>query len=133
MNKIKKTDSIDRKILSDSRGWFLKVIDGNEENNPFPCEVYLTSAKPKESRGGHYHLKANEWFTLLSGKAKLVLEDIETKEMEEILLDSDKPETIFISPGVAHEFFNIGESDFLLLAYTDQKYDPKDTITHHSI
>ena len=46
-------------------GGFLRVINGTEPDNRFKCEVYITSAKPGESKGGHYHLMANEWFTLV--------------------------------------------------------------------
>lgn len=122
---------IPRKVISDSRGYFLKVIDGKEENNPFPCEVYITSAKPGESKGGHYHNRANEWFTLISGKARLELIDVVTKEKLTYYLTEKKPQTVYVPAGIAHEFFNDGDIDFILLAYTDQRYLPEDTIAFH--
>ena len=81
--------SVQRNLLTDNRGWFLKVIDGNEPENPFACEVYITSAKPGENKGGHYHLKASEWFTLIKGKALLTIIDIDTDEKSEMLFCSD--------------------------------------------
>ena len=123
-----KIKSSARKLLTDDRGWFLKVIDGNEKNNPFPCEVYITSAKPGESKGGHYHLRAQEWFTLIKGDALLSIIDIVTLEMTKIKLSDATPETIYMPPGIAHSFLNAGDEDFILLAFTDCKYQPEDTI-----
>jgi dTDP-4-dehydrorhamnose 3,5-epimerase-like enzyme len=121
---------VTRKIITDSRGWFLKVIDGNEPGNPFDCEVYFTSAKPGENKGGHYHNVANEWFTLITGEAVLKLTDIESNESSTLNLHSEKPETVFIPSGVAHLFVNTGDRDFLLVAFTDTKYLPEDTIPY---
>ena len=121
--------TIKRVLLKDTRGSFLKVIDGDETDNPFKCEVYITSAKPGESKGGHYHLKAREWFTLIKGNATLTVIDIETLEKSEISLSATNPETVYIPPGIAHNFFNDGDCDFILIAYTDVKYDPSDTIS----
>lgn len=123
--------SIKRDLLHDSRGWFLKVINGNEPGNPFECEVYITSAKPGESKGGHYHLKAREWFTIIKGEARLSLIDIRSQEKSEIQLSASDAQTIYIAPGIAHNFYNTGDEDFFLIAFTDVKYDPADTINYH--
>lgn len=122
---------INRKIIQDSRGWFLKAITGHEANLPcYTGEVYVVSGFPGENRGSHYHLKANEWFTLLSGKVLLRLKNIETQEEGNIILSMDSPKTIMVSPLIAHRFDNLEDSDFILLAYTDLLYEPNDTIPY---
>jgi dTDP-4-dehydrorhamnose 3,5-epimerase-like enzyme len=123
---------IPRKRIKDTRGYFLKVLTGKEEGLPsYTGEIYLTSANPGEAKGGHYHPKANEWFTLLQGKCILKLVDIETGEKHDLELDANIPETIFIPNNIAHIFINISEENtFLLHAYTDQLYDPADTIMY---
>ena len=124
----KKIHRIKRNLSKDSRGWFLKVINGEEPDNPFACEVYITSAKPGESKGGHYHLNASEWFTLIKGNALLTVIDIKSKEKSEISLSETNPETVYIPPGIAHNFFNNGDCDFILIAYSNVQYDSSDTI-----
>jgi len=90
-----KIQIINRKCIPDNRGWFLKVITGNEEYiQSHVGEVYLISAYSGESRGGHYHKIAIEWFTLVEGIANLVLEDIRTNEKLTITLDMNNPKTI---------------------------------------
>jgi len=124
---------IQRRKLSDSRGYFLKVLTGKEEKLPsYTGEIYITSALPAEAKGGHYHPKANEWFTLLQGECELKVEDVVSKDKLSIRLSADDPQTIYIPNNVAHVFINTAlESDFLLLAYTDQLYDPSDTIMYN--
>lgn len=120
---------IERKLLADSRGWFLKVINGFEEFLPSHTgESYITMALPGEWRANHYHYKTAEWFTIFKGKAKVILEDIETKEHIELIIDEKEPKTIFVPAGVAHVFINISENEeMMLIAYAENTYDPADT------
>jgi dTDP-4-dehydrorhamnose 3,5-epimerase-like enzyme len=122
----------ERSLLTDSRGWFLKVINGKEDNLPQTTgEIYFTSGIKGAKKGSHYHPKAQEWFTLIQGKAILKLEDIITHERKDILLDWEKPETIYIPRKVAHSVEATEDSEsFILCAYTDLLYDPKDTVAY---
>jgi len=122
---------LDRHKLEDDRGWFLKIIAGDEKNLPnYTGEIYLINAYPGKSRANHYHLIANEWFTLISGSALLKLEDVVSKEKMNIKLNSDTPQTIYVPNGIAHSLINLYDEPYLLLAYSDKKYIPTDTITY---
>lgn len=128
INKIK---IINRNQIFDERGWFLKVLHGNEENLGKEIgEFYLTLAKENQSRGGHYHEHASEWFTLVQGECILELIDVVTEEYCAIPLSALHPRTIYVPNNVAHNFKNTSNADFLLLAYTNVKYDPADTIDY---
>lgn len=125
-NKIK---IIQREKISDSRGWFLKIMNGFEKCLPsFTGEIYVTSAISGQIKGGHYHLIANEWFFLIKGKCKLKLFDVDEMEYYEMILDEYHPITIFIPSRIAHAFENISHKDFILIAYMDRLFDPSDTI-----
>ena len=133
MNKTLKERAIiiQRKLIADDKGWFLKAITETEKNIPSHTgEVYLTMGKPGQAKGGHYHPEALEWFTIIDGSAVLKLEDIETHERLDIPMSLDKAITVFIPNNVAHIVVNDGDKDFILLAYTDKLYDPKDTIAY---
>ena len=122
---------IRRRLIADDRGWFLKAITGTEERIPSHTgEVYLTMGKPGQSKGSHYHPEAVEWFTIIEGNAVLKLEDIETHERLDIEMSLEKAITVFIPNNVAHVVVNDRDKDFILLAYTDRLYDPKDTIQY---
>lgn len=125
-NKIK---ILRREKISDSRGWFMKIMNGHEEClQNFTGEIYVTSALSGQFKGGHYHSIANEWFFLIKGKCKLKLFDIEESEYFEMILDEYQPRIIFIPSRIAHSFENISCEDFLLIAYMDKHFDPSDTI-----
>lgn len=131
MSQIDKVRIIPRRLISDERGWFLKVITGTEENIPSHTgEVYLTMGKPGQGKGGHYHPEAVEWFTVIEGEAVLQLEDIATHERRDIEMSLEKAITVFIPNNVAHIVKNNSDKKFILLAYTDKLYDPKDTISY---
>ena len=131
MSQIEKVKIIKRRLIIDERGWFFKAITGTEEDIPTHTgEVYLTMGKPGQAKGGHYHPEALEWFTIIEGSAVLKLEDIETHERLDIPMSLDKAITVFIPNNVAHIVVNDSDKDFILLAYTDKLYDPKDTIVY---
>ena len=131
MSQIEKVRVITRRLLKDDRGWFLKAITGTEEDIPSHTgEVYLTMGKPGQSKGGHYHPGAVEWFTIIEGSAILKLEDMETHERRDIEMSLERAITVFIPNNVAHVVVNNSEKDFILLAYTDKLYDPADTIAY---
>lgn len=122
---------IPRKLIVDERGWFLKVVTGTEEDIPqHTGEVYLTMGKVGHAKGGHYHPKALEWFTLVSGKAVLKLEDVVTHEKLQLKISFEDAITVFVPNMVAHSWQNLGEQDFIVLAYTDLKYNPIDTVIY---
>lgn len=131
MSQIDKVRIIPRRLISDERGWFLKAITGIEEDIPSHTgEVYLTMGKPGQGKGGHYHPEAVEWFTVIEGEAVLQLEDIATHERRDIEMSLEKAITVFIPNNVAHIVKNNSDKEFILLAYTDKLYDPKDTISY---
>lgn len=126
-----RVEIIKRRLIIDDRGWFLKAITGKEKCIPSHTgEVYLTMGKQGQAKGGHYHPEALEWFTIIEGSAVLKLEDIETHERMEIEMSLEKAITVFIPNNVAHIVVNSSNKDFILLAYTDKLYDPKDTIPY---
>ena len=131
MSQIEQVQIINRRLIADERGWFLKAITGTEDGIPnHTGEVYLTMGKPGQAKGGHYHPEAVEWFTVIQGSAVLKLEDMETHERREIEMSLEKAITVFVPNNVAHVVVNSSDDDFILLAYTDKLYDPKDTIAY---
>ena len=120
-----------RRLINDERGWFLKAITGTEEGIPSHTgEVYITMGTKGQSRGGHYHPKAVEWFTVIEGNAILKLEDIETHEKMEIPMSLGESKSVFVPNNVAHIFINASDENFIVVAYTDLLYDPVDTIEY---
>ena len=59
IDKIKKYP---RDVITDERGWFLKIMTGTEEFSNNICEIYFTSAHKNQSKGSHFHNMPNYRF-----------------------------------------------------------------------
>lgn len=131
MSSLDAVKFIERDIISDHRGWLLKVLTGTEDHlGKLVGEIYLTEAIPGQARGNHFHLQTQEWFTVIKGKALLIIGDPTTSEQRKITLSSSEPKTVFIPAGISHVFINpdTASEPMLLIAYADRRYDPHDTI-----
>lgn len=89
-------------------------VDGYENN----YQYIVNFDKSGEKAGGHYHHDKQELFIPLVGQIKVVLEDITTKEKEEIILDSGDQSVLYIKPPLAHVVISQTELCSLLVIAT---------------
>lgn len=122
---------IERHKIVDHRGFFLKTMTGLEPDlsNSFG-EIYVIKGCEGKVRANHYHNAATEWFTLIQGKVRLNLKHVDTGQTVSLLLTDEAPVTVRVNPRVAHSLIGIDLSDYIVMAYTDVRYDPVDTIAH---
>ncbi len=124
-------------VHRDDRGGLVKVLMRQHlpEGQRTFGEIYISWAAPGAVKANHYHEETTEWFCLLQGRARLVLEHPATGERQEILLDATEPTVVTVPPGVAHAVENVGTEPAHLLAYADRPYDPQqpDTIPYRVI
>jgi UDP-2-acetamido-2,6-beta-L-arabino-hexul-4-ose reductase len=113
----------------DARGWLIEVLRGDAINEEIK-HIHFSISKPNAIRGKHYHKRKVEWFCVVKGVAKLMLEDVNTKEKKELILSEENPVSVEIHPYVAHTLQNIGSSEMHLLAIVNEVFDPKDTDTY---
>lgn len=110
---------------------FLKEDELEEDQKKF-AQIYVATILPGGVRGNHFHKKKLEWFTILNGKVRVLLEDIRTKKRKDLILDpsEDFLKRILIKNETAHAFKNISDSTVVLVAYTNKIYDPKTPDTY---
>jgi dTDP-4-dehydrorhamnose 3,5-epimerase-like enzyme len=118
------------KRVSDSRGRlieFLRRAELDDVERDFGQIYYVTFDSPGQIRGNHYHTRGFEIFGVVSGVLEVALEDVETKERVDMVLDAD--DLLFtrlrVGSGVAHAFRNISPTA-ILLDYCSKQYDPAD-------
>ena len=92
-------------------------------------EIYITAAIPGAVKGNHYHRRTTEWFCVIRGRGRLVLQVMPGGPQEEILLDESALRVVEVPPGIAHAFQNVGDGPLHVLAYADLPYDPADRDT----
>lgn len=125
---------IERSKIVDPRGFFLKTMTGYEQDIPQEFgEIYVIKGDAGQARANHFHNLATEWFTLLQGKVRLNLRNIDTGDEASLLLDDNVPVTVRINPRVAHSLLGVEKCDYILMAYTNIRYDPVDTIAHPQV
>lgn len=115
----------------DNRGILFEILRRDETADEIK-HIYFSVSKSGAVRGDHHHKRKVEWFCVVKGRAKLIVEDINTNEKKEVILDSEKPTIVKIPPYVKHQIKNIGRGRMYLIAVTNEVFDPDDPDTYKS-
>jgi len=120
--------------IKNRNGYLVEFLKGTEleETQKKFAQIYIATILPGAVRGNHYHKSKLEWFTILNGKVRVLLEDIKTKRREDLILDSSENflKRVLINNETAHAFKNISDSTVVLVVYTNKIYDPKKPDTY---
>lgn len=118
----------------DNRGYLIEFLKKTEleENSKSFAQIYCATIAPHTTRGNHYHKKREECFSILSGKALLILEDVNTKERKEIEMDSSQEHILRVRFGsnIAHAIKNISDEVLFLIAHSTEMYHPDDDVEY---
>lgn len=113
----------------DKRGFLVDFLKGSEieQKHKKLGQIYFVTFEGKNViRGNHVHYKKDEWFVVVRGKLKVILEDLKTKERVTFVLDgdSDKYERVYVERNIAHAFVSLTKSAEMI-NYASKSYDPK--------
>lgn len=116
--------------FNDERGElivFLRNRHLGKKLKEFGQIYFVTFNKKGVIRANHYHRVIREWFGVSSGKVKVVLLDVKTKEKIQLILNGNSKKYIRleIGPSVAHGFKSMSDS-VTLLNYTNKEWSAKD-------
>lgn len=114
------------KRLIQDRGELALITDGEVIRH---ITYFSLNPGPNYFRGGHYHKKKTENFYIISGKCKVLLKDVETQEIKELILNSGDKLTVM--PLCAHKFFGIEYSQ--VIEYYEFPYDSEDDFLYKKI
>lgn len=125
------------KKYSDERGDLVVFLNANELTNEYKRfgQIYfVTFAKKNIVRGNHYHKVWHEWFGVVEGSVKIILEDVATKERKEIILSADDKEykRLEIGPNIAHALVSLTNTASVV-NYADKPWQKKDSIFYKVI
>jgi len=116
----------------DKRGWLVEILRRDKIQEDIK-QIYFSITVPGAVRGNHYHKRKVEWFCVLKGVARLLMEDNNTKERKELILYGDCPKVVKIPPNVTHAIENIGDEDMYLMVIANEVFDPRDPDTYYKI
>lgn len=133
------------KKFKDSRGWLGEFFRDDElPESLHPAMGYLSLTNPGISRGPHEHEHQTDLFLFFSGSFRLYLWDDRksspTYGCRQILdVGQDNPMIAIVPPGVVHAYWNVGETEALVVNCPNKLYagkgkaEPVDEIRHEDI
>lgn len=119
-------------IHSDARGWLWEALHAEELGARGFGVLYVVAVHPGHARGNHYHRRKTELFASVMGRLELELwpaDPNSAAEFQAVELDGACPEVFVIPPGVCHRITNRFPCDAVVLAYSDEPFDPADPDT----
>jgi dTDP-4-dehydrorhamnose 3,5-epimerase len=114
----------------DSRGCLKKILMQSHLEAGRIEEVYLIYTGKGSVRGNHYHKITLEYFTVVSGRAAILLKDLSTGVLQELKISAHDNKIIKVPPGVVHAFKNETEEPLIILAVSTREYDKGDPDTY---
>ncbi|MCW2279260.1 WxcM-like domain-containing protein [Heliophilum fasciatum] len=116
--------------FEDKRGSLKKIVMKSQlHENEHIEEVYVLYSEKESVRGNHYHKKTIEFFTVVSGIAKVALQNLTTGEKEERSISASDNLVMKVPPYVVHGFKNEGDQPLIILALSSKEYNRLDTDT----
>jgi len=117
-------------VKRDDRGWLTEVLrSSNLSGGARMSQLYVTVGNPGKTKGKHYHTRKTEWFSVISGDAKLFLRDTRTGEETVVPMGDRNLVAVTIPPHVAHAITSDGTAPFYLIVVVSEEFDPSDPDT----
>ncbi len=83
----------------------------------------VSHSKPGILRGRHYHHSKNERFIVAYGEAEIKLRKIDDDTVWSFKVSGENIQMVNILPGYTHSIENIGDTDMILLIWTNDLFD----------
>ena len=108
-------------FYQDDRGWCIKPISDDDIEKGIISDIHMVSMKPGVIRGNHYHVNKAENILIIGSTCMVLVEDNNTKEKEEKILENNERLLLVIPHGVTHAVENIGNEVSYLLCFSNVK------------
>ncbi len=105
-------------VKKDHRGSFVEFLKSANTG-----QISIFSAKKNKIRGHHFHHSKVEKFLVIKGKAQFILQSIYDKKKIKLVLKDSAPKVVESIPGWIHYIKNIGNSDLLVLLWSNEVFD----------
>lgn len=112
----------DTNFYSDTRWWLVELKSDKIRKNMKHFFISYTFPGAVIPRGNHYHKKKKEWFYIIKGTMKAKVQSLDWSIKEESVFDENLKKFIYIPPNTVHTFWNVGDTELILLAVIDRKF-----------
>lgn len=108
------------KMNIDDRGSFTEILR-TANNGQFSVNI----SKPGITKGQHWHHTKNEKFLVVSGKGVIRFRKVDSDELIEYFVSSDKLEVVDIPVGYTHNIENLGDTDMVTFMWCNECFNPE--------
>ena len=113
------------KMNIDNRGSFTEIFKSMDRG-----QVSVNISKPGISKGNHWHHTKIEKFLVVAGKGVIRFRKIDSVEVLEYFVSSDKLEVVDIPVGYTHNIENLGDTDMVTIMWVNEVFDPEHPDTY---
>ena len=106
-------------FYEDDRGWCIRPISDDDIKDGIISDIHMVSMKPGAIRGNHYHVSKTENILIIGSTCRVLVEDNNTKEKEEKILENNEEMLFVIPPDVTHAIENIGSEVSYLFCFSN--------------
>lgn len=110
----------------DHRGSFTEFI-----RTPERGQVSVNISKPGITKGNHWHHTKNEKFLVVSGQGVIRFRKIDSEEVFEYFVSSNKLKVVDIPVGYTHSIENLGDTDMVTLMWVNEPFDSENPDTYY--
>lgn len=109
-------------VHADNRGELIETVRSHGGQG----QAYVSSTKPGQTRGEHYHLHKIERFVVFKGEAEIKLRRLFHDEVITFRVSGEAPAHIDMPTMWVHNIVNVGATDVITAFWSDQLLDPRD-------
>jgi dTDP-4-dehydrorhamnose 3,5-epimerase len=116
------------RLIPDDRGWLMELLRSDWEEFEKFGQAYVTTCYPGVVKAWHFHKQQDDYFTCLSGSAKLALydprEDSPTRgTVNEFYIGTLNPLLVRIPRLVYHGFAAVGNEMAVIVSFPTALYN----------
>lgn len=108
-------------VRADQRGELFETVRAHGGTGM----AFMSTTRPGQMRGDHYHLHKVERFFVASGEAEISLRRLLHNEVVTFRLSGEAPSFVDMPSLWVHNIRNVGSSDLVTMFWTDQLLDPE--------
>jgi len=109
------------KVHADQRGDLVETVRSHGGTG----QSFVSTTRPGQMRGDHYHLHKVERFFVLKGEAEISLRRLLHDDVVSFRLSGDQPAFVDMPTLWVHNIRNVGDTELLTVFWADQLLDPK--------
>ncbi|NYG54696.1 UDP-2-acetamido-2,6-beta-L-arabino-hexul-4-ose reductase [Nocardioides perillae] len=88
-------------------------------------QAFVSTTRPGQSRGDHYHLNKVERFFIVRGEAEISLRRLLHDDVVTFRLSGERPSFVDMPTLWVHAIRNVGDDDLVTMFWADQLLDPE--------